>query len=182
MLFTDDTIAALEFATALADTVPGASESGDDELATTAQLAALIGAWQYSGRCDGDAAELAEVREARERLRSIWGRPRDEVVDEVNAILAEAGALPRLVRHDGADWHIHATSPDAPLAERMLVEAAMALVDVVRADETARLRECAADDCTGLFADLSKNASRRYCSTRCGNRMAARAHRARNTD
>ncbi|HEY1105197.1 MAG TPA: ABATE domain-containing protein, partial [Agromyces sp.] len=100
MLFTDDTIAALEFAAALADTVPGASESGDDELATTAQLSALIGAWQYSGRRDGDAAELAEVREARERIRGIWGRPRDEVVDEVNAILAEAGALPRLVRHD----------------------------------------------------------------------------------
>jgi len=182
MLFTDDTVAALEFATALADTVPGASESGDDELATTAQLSALIGAWQYSGRRDGDAAELAEVREARERIRGIWGRPRDEVVDEVNAILAEAGALPRLVRHDDSDWHIHATSPEAPLAERMLVEAAMALVDVVRADETARLRECAADDCTGLFADLSKNASRRYCSTRCGNRMAARAHRARSAD
>lgn len=179
MIFTDDTVAALEFMAALADTVPGASESGDDELATTAQLTALIAAWQYSGRHDGDTRELDEVREARERLRALWGRPRDEVVDEVNAILEEARALPRLVRHGGSDWHIHATSPDAPLAERMLVEAAMALVDVVRADETARLRECAADDCTGIFADLSKNASRRYCSTRCGNRMAARAHRAR---
>ena len=179
MIFTDDTVAALEFMAALAATVPEASESGDDELATIAQLDAMIGAWRYSGRRDGDDAELAEVRAARTRLRTVWALPRDELAGAVNDILDEANALPHLVRHDGADWHIHATSPDAPLAERMLVEAAMALVDVVRADETRRLRECDADDCEGVYVDLSKNASRRYCSTRCGNRMAARAHRAR---
>ena len=89
--------------------------------------------------------------------------------------------MPRLVRHDDLDWHIHATSLDAPLAERILVEAAMALVDVIRADETERMRACAADDCTGIFLDLSKNGSRRFCSTRCGNRMAVRAYRARST-
>ena len=38
MIFTDDTTAALNFVAALADTVPEASESGEDELATTAQL------------------------------------------------------------------------------------------------------------------------------------------------
>ncbi|WP_022890934.1 CGNR zinc finger domain-containing protein [Agromyces italicus] len=179
MIFTDDTVAALEFMAALADTVAEASESGEDELVTTAQLTGLVDAWRYSGRRDGDDAELAEVRAARTRLRAVWALPRDELADAVNGILAEANALPRLVRHDGADWHIHATSHDAPLAERMLVEAAMALVDVVRADETGRLRECDADDCEGVYVDLSKNASRRYCSTRCGNRMAARAHRAR---
>ena len=101
---------------------------------------------------------------------------------EVNAILAEASAVPRLVRHDELDWHIHAVSLEAPLAERILVEAAMALVDVIRADETRRLQHCAADDCTGVYLDLSKNASRRYCSTRCGNRMAVRAYRARAGD
>ena len=42
MIFTDDTAAALGFMAAVADTVPGASESGDDELATTAQLGALL--------------------------------------------------------------------------------------------------------------------------------------------
>jgi predicted RNA-binding Zn ribbon-like protein len=97
----------------------------------------------------------------------------------VNEILAEANAVPRLVRHDTLDWHIHATSSETPLAERILVEAAMALVDVIRADETDRMRACAADDCSGIFLDLSKNGSRRFCSTRCGNRMAVRAYRAR---
>lgn len=182
MIFTDDTVAALGFVAALGDTVPEASESGEDELATTEQLATLLDLWMYSGRRDGDARELAEVVGVRDRLRAVWNLDRDAMVGEVNAILAEADALPRLVRHDDADWHIHATSQDAPLAERILVEAAMALVDVIRADETGRLRHCAADDCSGVFVDLSKNASRRFCSSRCGNRMAVRAYRARTGD
>lgn len=182
MIFTDDTVASLGFVTALSDTVAGASESGEDELVDPAQLTVLLDVWQYSGRRDGDANELAEVQAARERLRAIWDLDRDAMVDEVNAILAEARAVPRLVRHDALDWHIHAISLDAPLAERIMVEAAMALVDVIRADETRRLRHCAADDCTGVFLDVSKNASRRFCSTRCGNRMAVRAYRARAGD
>ena len=31
-----------------------------------------------------------------------------------DALLAEAQALPQLVRHDGWDWHLHATTPAAP--------------------------------------------------------------------
>jgi predicted RNA-binding Zn ribbon-like protein len=182
MIFTDDTVQALGFVAALGDTVPEASESGEDELSTPAQLATLLDEWRYSGRRDGDARELAEVAAARDRLRDLWSLDRDEMTGAVNDILAEARALPRLVRHDDLDWHIHATSQDAPLAQRILVEAAMALVDVIRADDTRRLRHCAADDCEGVFVDLSKNASRRFCSTRCGNRMAVRAYRARGGD
>lgn len=182
MIFTDDTVAALGFMSAVADTVPGASESGEDELATTAQLGALLDAWGFSGRRDGDRRELDEVRAVRDRLRKIWTLERDEMADVVNAILEETNATPKLMRHDDLDWHIHAVSQESPLAERMLVEAAMALVDVIRADETRRLAQCDADDCTGVFVDLSKNASKRYCSVRCGNRMAARAHRARAGD
>jgi predicted RNA-binding Zn ribbon-like protein len=179
MIFTDDTVSALNFVDALADTVPEASDSGADELATPDQLGALLDAWIYSGRRDGDARELAEVVAARDRLRALWALDRDDAVVAVNEILAEANAVPRLVRHDTLDWHIHATSSETPLAERILVEAAMALVDVIRADGTDRMRACAADDCSGIFLDLSKNGSRRFCSTRCGNRMAVRAYRAR---
>ena len=58
----------------------------------------------------------------------------------LNAILTEADALPQLVDHDGLGWHIHAVPQDAPLATRMAVEAAMALIDVVRAGELDRLK------------------------------------------
>ena len=142
-------------------------------------LGVLLDAWRFSGRRDGERRELDEVRVVRDRMREIWTLERDEMAEVVNAILEETNATPKLMRHDDLDWHIHAVSQESPLAERMLVEAAMALVDVVRADETRRLARCDADDCTGVFLDLSKNASRRYCSVRCGNRMAARAYRAR---
>lgn len=179
MIFTNDTEASLGFAAALADTVPEASDSGDDELSTPAQLTSLLHMWKFSGRRDGDDRELADVRAARTRLRALWLLDRDDAVDEVNDLLVDARALPQLVRHDDLDWHIHATEIDAPLARRILVEAAMAFVDVIRADEMERLRVCDADDCEGLYVDMSKNASRRFCSPRCGNRMAVRAYRAR---
>ena len=179
MIFTNDTEASLGFAAALADTVPEASDSGDDELSTPAQLTSLLSAWKFSGRRDGDERELAEVRAARARLRTLWLLDRDDAVDEVNDLLVDARALPQLVRHDDLDWHIHDTDRDAPLARRILVEAAMAFVDVIRADEIERLRVCDADDCESLYVDMTKNASRRFCSTRCGNRKAVRAYRAR---
>jgi predicted RNA-binding Zn ribbon-like protein len=83
------------------------------------------------------------------------------------------------VKHDEWDYHLHATPRDAELATRMAVEAAMAFVDVVRADELARLRVCAADDCSDVFVDLSKNRSRRFCDGGCGNRSNVAAYRAR---
>ena len=179
MFFTHDTEMALGFVAALADTSPEASDSRTEELSTQEQLTVLLDEWKYSGRRDGDERELREVRDARGRLRGLWLLDRDAAAEAVNGLLAEARALPQLVRHDGLDWHIHATEPDAPLARRILVEAAMALIDVIRADEMHRLRICDADDCESLYVDLSKNTSRRFCSTRCGNRMAVRAYRAR---
>ena len=98
---------------------------------------------------------------------------------EACALLREANALPFLTRHDSLDWHLHATSPEAPLAERIRAEAALALIDVIRTNETHRLRVCEADDCTGLLVDLSRNGLKRFCSVRCGNRMNMIAFRER---
>ncbi|WP_447646541.1 CGNR zinc finger domain-containing protein [Nocardioides zeae] len=55
----------------------------------------------------------------------------------------------------------------------------MAMIDVIRADEMSRLGTCAADDCAGVVLDLSRNRSRKFCSTTCGNRTAVAAYRAR---
>jgi predicted RNA-binding Zn ribbon-like protein len=61
----------------------------------------------------------------------------------------------------------------------MLVEAAMAFMDVIRMKQLDRLRRCAADDCDDVLVDLSKNRSRRFCDSGCGNRMNVAAYRAR---
>ncbi len=83
------------------------------------------------------------------------------------------------MRHEGQDWHLHAVAADAPLEVRIVVETAMAMIDVVRADEHSRIGVCADADCDGLVLDLSRNRSRRYCSTACTNRNAQAALRAR---
>jgi predicted RNA-binding Zn ribbon-like protein len=61
----------------------------------------------------------------------------------------------------------------------MAVEAAMAMVDVVRQGELDRLQVCGAGDCSDVLVDLSKNRSRRYCGTSCANRVNVAAFRAR---
>jgi len=177
--FAPDTVLNLEFAVALCNTVAGATKSGRDELTTVADLDALLSNWVFSGRIDHDELEVADMRVTRDRARRLWTMTRDEAVDEVNAMLLEARALPQLQRHDSYDWHIHAIDDAAPLGERMRVEVAMTFVDVIRSDEMHRLRLCAAPDCDGVLADLSRNGSKQYCSIRCGNRMNMVAFRER---
>jgi len=180
--FAPDTEASLEFVVALANTDPAASKSGEDELSTIEALAELIARNVYTGRIDHDAAELLDVQQTRSILREVWTLDREDAAVEVNEMLRAARAMPFLTRHDGIDWHIHATSPDAPLAERIRVEASLALIDVIRMNEMGRLRVCGARDCEGLFLDLSRNGSKRFCSVRCGNRMNMIAFRERKAE
>lgn len=179
MHFAPDTEDTLEFTVALANTHPTASRSGLDEISTPALLTTLLDAHSYSGRFDRNLAELRDVQQTRELLRRVWSLDRDDAVTEINRWLRDASALPFLDRHDHFDWHLHATAPDAPLAERIRVEVALALADVIRSNETGRMRVCEAPDCTGLLLDLSRNGSKRFCSVRCGNRMNQVAHRER---
>ena len=182
MHFAPDTELTLEFIVALANTDAGASRSGTDELTSPEALTAFLSGWTYTGRLDRDDAELADIKQNRDLFHRVWGLPTDEAVVEVNRMFREANALPYLTKHDHYDWHLHATDQEAPLAERMRVEVAIALADVIRSAEMDRLRSCAAPDCTGLLLDLSRNASKRFCSIRCGNRMNQLAYRNRQPD
>ncbi|KAA9135104.1 CGNR zinc finger domain-containing protein [Microbacterium caowuchunii] len=180
MVFTHDTRAALEMAADLVNTLPKTGPDPADRLVTHADMTRLLTAHPYSGVIRRDARELAEVRAIRPRLRELWETPRDEAAPLVNGMLEDGRALPRLVRHDGLDWHIHATDDAAPLATRMLVEAAFAFVDVIRSEQDDRLRVCEADDCAAVYVDHSRNRSKRYCDTgNCGNRMNVNAYRRR---
>jgi predicted RNA-binding Zn ribbon-like protein len=178
MVFIHDTRQSLAAAVYLVNTLPG--YDGVDTLQSTADLDHYLRVNPYTGVLRRDEAELAAVRGVRERLRQLWDVDREGAVPLVNGMLRDGHALPRLVIHDGYDWHIHATSDDAPLATRILVEAAMAFVDVIRADEYDRVRVCSADDCESVYIDYSKNGSKRYCDTgNCGNRMNVNAYRQR---
>jgi predicted RNA-binding Zn ribbon-like protein len=154
-------------------------DRGVERLTDPDALAAFVAQHRFSGRHERTEAELRTVRALRPRLRRFWEVGEDEVVEIVNALLREANALPQLVRHDDWPYHLHATPADAPLADRLAVEAAMAMVDVVREGELRRLRICEFPDCGAVLVDLSKNRSRRFCDSGCGNRAAVNAYRAR---
>ena len=174
MVFTHDTELALQAAVALAN-----SGLEPDTLTTVAELDQIWDDYSYSGRHERTRAELDAVRSVRPRLRALLTADRDGAVDLVNEMLSEARAVPQLIRHGEFDWHIHAIDQQAPLDVRIVVEAAMAMIDVIRADEMSRLAICADDGCEGVVLDLSRNRSRRFCSTTCGNRNAVAAYRAR---
>src|SRR3954451_22508859 len=175
VLFAHDTEVALHAAAALVNTGRG----GREDLPDVAALDRFVAAWKWTGDRARDAAELDGVRALRARLGEIWAMDADAAAELVNELLRERSALPQLVKHDGWDYHLHATSPEAPLADRMAVEAAMGFADVIRAGELARLRTCAADDCAAVHVDLSKNRSRRFCSVTCANRVNVAAYRQR---
>ena len=176
MVFAPDTEVALRSVVNLINT----AANGEEELATTADLERFLAAEGFTGSRTHDAAELASVHRLRSELAALWLKGESAAVDTLNRLLREARALPQLVKHDEWDWHLHATTPDAPLADRMSTEAAMALVDVIRSKEMDRLLVCAADDCDAVVLDLSRNRSKRYCDTgNCANRAHVAAYRAR---
>ena len=139
MVFAHDTEVALQAAAALINT----GHDGE-QLYDVAALDAFVSEWGWTGQRRHDERELEAVRALRPRLEEVWSADEDEAVRLVNAMLRETQALPQLVKHDEWDYHLHATAPDAGLDVRMMVEAAMAFVDVIRMKELDRLRVCAA--------------------------------------
>lgn len=177
MHFAHDTQIALAEAAALVNTL----SDGVDQLDTQAGLDAFLRAYPFTGVRLRTDEELSDVRRLRGQLRTLWSTDsRDESAEIVNAILREVDARPYLSKHDEWDWHLHATEPEAPLAQRIGAEAAMGFLDLIREDDLSRLRICAAPDCRDVLVDLSKNKSKRYCAEgNCGNRANVAAYRAR---
>ena len=175
-MFAYDIEAALVAAVALVNT----SARGRELLPDPAALEAYLDRFAFTGRRDGTPEELARVRALRKRLRPVWSCDVEHAVALSNELLAAAGTSPWLAAHDGLDWHLHVTRPDAPLVDRLAGEAAMAFADLIRVGELDRLGICAAPDCDAVLVDLTRNRSRRFCDTgNCGNRQHVAAYRAR---
>ncbi|WP_427172986.1 CGNR zinc finger domain-containing protein [Arthrobacter sp. 92] len=176
MVFAPDTEIALRTVVNLINS----AANGEEHLATLADLDRFLEQEGFTGSRERTTEELASIHNLRNTLAALWTADEDTAVDTVNRLLREARALPQLIKHDAWDWHLHATTREAPLADRMGTEAAMALVDVIRSKEMDRMLTCAADDCDAAVLDLSRNRSKRYCDTgNCANRAHVAAYRAR---
>ena len=174
MVFTHDTEVALQAAVTLVN-----SAEEPDTLTSVADLDRIWEEFSYTGRHDRDHAELSAVRDLRADLRVLFTGPPELVVEQVNRLLERHPARLRLVNHGRLGHHLHVAGDDAPLASRIAVETAVAVADVVSSGELSRFGVCADDGCEGVVLDLTRNRSRRFCSTTCGNRHAAAEYRAR---
>jgi len=110
--------------------------------------------------------------------------------------MAQSSAHGELARSADIDLvNLYAATPDIPpalaggsrQAGRSVQTVGQALstiardaVDLFDPANAERIRECNGGDCTMVYLDTSRAATRRWCSMqRCGNRAKVRAHRAR---
>ncbi|WP_159612909.1 CGNR zinc finger domain-containing protein [Glutamicibacter sp. JC586] len=151
-----------------------------DMLSTVADLDEFLDSENFEGSRAHNQSELRSIRQLRAQLKSIWTGDEEDAVSRVNHLLRNANAQPQLIKSENLGYHLHATTTSTPLYDRLAVDAAMALAEVIRADGLPRLRICASSDCEKALLDLSRNRSKLYCDTgNCANREHVRAYRAR---
>nr|BFE71364.1 CGNR zinc finger domain-containing protein [Actinoplanes digitatis] len=175
MVIAHDTEAALQAAVELVN-----SGAEPDTLTSTAWVDAWYAKHRYTGHRARDAAELAELRAARPELRALLTADRDAAAEMINRMLARAGAVPQLIRHDGIDWHIHAVAAErTPGAARHGGDGDGHGRPGTRRRDVPPVGLRCSENCDGIVLDLTRNRSRRFCGTACANRVAVAAYRAR---
>lgn len=102
----------------------------------------------------------------------------DAAAGRLNDLLAAYPAHPHLAKEEGR-WRLHHHPADAALVPMWTAICAEGMARMVGAGADDRLGRCGSDDCDRVFLDGSKNASRRFCSTTCQNRVKAAAFRRR---
>lgn len=151
-----------------------------DSLAAAATAALRQGQPAARAVTAGEAAGLAE---AAAQLRAVFdavdaGRL-DAAARQVNDLLTVTGARPQLDRHDGEPWHLHFHGYTDSLVQGWAAGCATGLAVVLGTDMYDRLGVCTAPRCDRVYVDISRNGTRRFCSTSCQNRVKAAAFRAR---
>jgi predicted RNA-binding Zn ribbon-like protein len=130
---------------------------------------------------DVSAGEAAQFRTVAEDIRAVFdavaaGRT-DAAAGLVNAMLARTGARPHLDQHDGEPWHLHFHGAEDSLVTGWAAGCATGLAVVLGSDLHGRLGVCTAPRCDRVYVDTSRNATRRFCSTSCQNRVKTAAFR-----
>ena len=156
---------------------PVEAPSGRERRATCARVLVSLGRSPAVTPTQG--AELAAYAVL---VREVYVATATGAVDDaarlVNDLLRRTGARPQLdLAPDG--WVLHFHGPDDGLVVGWSAGIAAALALCLGSDLAGVLGICSADPCDRVFVDGSKNVTRRFCSTRCQNRVKAAAHRRR---
>ncbi|MDT7776300.1 MAG: hypothetical protein QOC67_5224, partial [Pseudonocardiales bacterium] len=81
--------------------------------------------------------------------------------------------------HGEHPWHLHFHAADSGWARGWAAAMATALAVVLGNPMFDRLGVCSAQECDRVFVDVSRDGTKRFCSTACQNRVKAAAFRAR---
>ncbi|MDT7678481.1 MAG: hypothetical protein QOD82_6383 [Pseudonocardiales bacterium] len=154
---------------------PGAEDPG--------AVARLLAPRDAHPRPVPDDADVAELRGYVVPLYAVFAAVEAGDVDTacatVNHLIADTHAAPVLSRHGEHPWHLHFHAADSGWARGWAAAMATALAVVLGNPMFDRLGVCSAPECDRVFVDVSRNGTKRFCSTACQNRVKAAAFRAR---
>jgi len=140
-------------------------------------LLALLRAHDYRPEGTCTPAEAAELAAWARRLEEVFAGTVDRVA-ALNALLAESASQPYISTHHGRAPHLHYAREDGPVVERLKAYTASGLAHAFCQDPD-RIGRCDREGCGVVYVDTSRNGRRRFCSTRCSNRVHVAEHRDR---
>ena len=183
----------------------GSHTVGSVELAVSLVNAIVPG--EARGRAYPAAADLEELREQAEavpglspgrqlteeetrgvvkiaeELHAVFAAVQDGDFDAaarlLNAMVVRYDARPTLLRHDEGPWHLHFHGRNAGVVKGIGGATAVALAFVLGSEYADRIGMCSAPCCDRVYVDVSRNGTKRFCSTACQNRVKAASFRAR---
>lgn len=155
---------------------PASPLSGGDLVVIFA--ASLSDASGSALRGDPEAGHSLAVLAAELRDVLLAGQPARQAA-QINAMIRKYRAQPYLVEDVGQPFHLHFHGSGGTPAEALGGEFATALALMVDGYGSGRFGECGAHRCEAVYIDLTRNASRRYCSAACTARAKTAAYRSR---
>jgi predicted RNA-binding Zn ribbon-like protein len=159
-------------------------EDGTDDIDSPERLSTWLtdhGVMPSGTACS--AEELALAIDTREALRALtWANNGDEHRSHDLSTLNRAAALAELTLHFDAGSDV-TLQPAAPGVKGALGTIVAIVADAMKEGTWNRLKACRNEDCGWAFYDHARNRSAKWCTMAvCGNRMKARAFRARHTE
>ncbi|MGI5499549.1 CGNR zinc finger domain-containing protein [Lentzea sp. CA-135723] len=122
-----------------------------------------------------DAQQERDVRDWIEQLRQVFREP---TIALLNDLLAQSSTTHYISTHDDRGPHLHYAREDAPTQVRVKAYTAAGMAALF-CEDAGRIGWCGREGCDTVFVDTSRNGKRRFCSTRCANRVAVANHRSR---
>lgn len=156
--------------------------SGEEKLSSPAHLTEFIRSrdvdWCAPG-WEANTNDLHAVRALRSRLRAVFeAADEEQAAVKINAVISDAGAVPRLSLHGGHP-HLHFRPERDKPAQWLGAVTAMGLAVTLIDGGYERFGTCSSSTCDDVFVDTSRNRSQRRCSDTCTTRENVTAYRAR---